>query len=148
MIRKAIIVMMVLGAVTAVTLTSVARMGGGSLRWEHYRTGGTQWMVNINKQSIRLLVRTPTPEGHQALIISFGGFVYFIGADARDRIVWHDVRLPLWLVVAGLVSYPGIAFVYGPLRRYRRRKNGQCLKCGYDLTGNVTGRCPECGVHA
>jgi predicted Zn-ribbon and HTH transcriptional regulator len=20
-----------------------------------------------------------------------------------------------------------------------------CQKCGYDLTGNVSGRCPECG---
>ena len=22
---------------------------------------------------------------------------------------------------------------------------GQCQQCGYDLTGNVSGRCPECG---
>jgi hypothetical protein len=22
---------------------------------------------------------------------------------------------------------------------------GHCKKCGYDLTGNVSGRCPECG---
>ena len=25
---------------------------------------------------------------------------------------------------------------------------GCCRKCGYDLTGNVTGRCPECGREA
>lgn len=23
---------------------------------------------------------------------------------------------------------------------------GHCVSCGYDLTGNVSGRCPECGV--
>ena len=23
---------------------------------------------------------------------------------------------------------------------------GSCKKCGYDLTGNVSGRCPECGA--
>jgi undecaprenyl pyrophosphate phosphatase UppP len=23
---------------------------------------------------------------------------------------------------------------------------GRCQKCGYDLTGNVSGRCPECGT--
>jgi len=23
---------------------------------------------------------------------------------------------------------------------------GHCQKCGYDLTGNVSGRCPECGT--
>ena len=25
-------------------------------------------------------------------------------------------------------------------------KPGHCRKCGYDLTGNVSGRCPECGA--
>jgi hypothetical protein len=23
---------------------------------------------------------------------------------------------------------------------------GSCLNCGYNLTGNLSGRCPECGV--
>lgn len=26
-----------------------------------------------------------------------------------------------------------------------RRKNGICVNCGYDLRGNTTGVCPECG---
>jgi len=33
-------------------------------------------------------------------------------------------------------------------RRWRRRfrlTHGLCLTCGYNLTGNVSGRCPECG---
>ncbi|MGD8450719.1 MAG: hypothetical protein PVJ57_02775 [Phycisphaerae bacterium] len=30
-------------------------------------------------------------------------------------------------------------------RRQERRPH-HCLKCGYDLTGNVSGRCPECGT--
>ncbi len=29
--------------------------------------------------------------------------------------------------------------------RFRRRAAGQCQACGYDLTGNVSGRCPESG---
>ena len=29
-------------------------------------------------------------------------------------------------------------------RGYRLR-HGLCLACGYDLTGNVSGTCPECG---
>jgi hypothetical protein len=28
----------------------------------------------------------------------------------------------------------------------RRRRNKLCLTCGYDLTGNVSGVCPECGT--
>ena len=27
----------------------------------------------------------------------------------------------------------------------QRRASGQCPYCGYDLTGNVSGVCPECG---
>jgi len=28
----------------------------------------------------------------------------------------------------------------------RRGCSGRCMQCGYDLTGNVTGLCPECGT--
>ena len=30
--------------------------------------------------------------------------------------------------------------------RRARKANGQCLRCGYDLKGNVSGVCPECGT--
>ena len=29
--------------------------------------------------------------------------------------------------------------------RGHRLRHGLCLACGYDLTGNVSGTCPECG---
>ena len=47
--------------------------------------------------------------------------------------------VPLWipLVVVGFVS---IAL----WRHDRRRPPGHCQKCGYDLTGNTSGACPEC----
>ena len=28
----------------------------------------------------------------------------------------------------------------------QRLREGLCLKCGYDLTGNESGVCPECGT--
>ena len=31
------------------------------------------------------------------------------------------------------------------IRFHRRRAEGRCLRCGYNLTGNTTGVCPECG---
>lgn len=62
----------------------------------------------------------------------------------HTRIV--SVRYPSWLMFAVFATYPAITFIRGPLRRYRRRRRGLCLKCGYDLTGNVTGVCPECGT--
>jgi hypothetical protein len=56
------------------------------------------------------------------------------------------LRVPLWFPAALFAGYPTVAFIRGPLRRYRRRRRGLCLKCGYDLTGNVSGTCPECGA--
>jgi len=62
------------------------------------------------------------------------------------------VEIPLAIVLLLSAPYPIIAFARGPLRRWRRRRvnrrreEGLCISCGYDLTGNVTGRCPECGT--
>jgi len=41
--------------------------------------------------------------------------------------------------------YPVISFVLIAARRAVRRRRGQCLNCAYDLTGNVSDSCPECG---
>ena len=54
--------------------------------------------------------------------------------------------IPLWLVFTLLIFYPVTAFLRGPVRRARRRKRGSCVQCGYNLTGNTSGTCPECGV--
>ena len=56
-----------------------------------------------------------------------------------------NVRVSAWFLFVLFCTYPTIAFIRGPYRRYRRRKKGLCLKCGYNLTGNVSGVCPECG---
>ncbi len=49
---------------------------------------------------------------------------------------------PGWAVILLFGIYPVFALV-----RYRRRpKPGHCTKCGYNLTGNVSGVCPECGT--
>ena len=43
--------------------------------------------------------------------------------------------LPLWLLALCPVA----------LRRRIRRKRGRCIKCGYDLRGDLAAGCPECG---
>jgi hypothetical protein len=53
---------------------------------------------------------------------------------------------PHWLLILLFGFYPAFAFIRSPYcRRHLRRKKGLCLKCGYNLTGNVSGVCPECG---
>ena len=62
---------------------------------------------------------------------------------------FYDVHCPLLMLVGLLGSYP-VAFIIfrGPLRRWRRRRRGLCTACGYNLTGNTTGVCSECGEAA
>lgn len=58
---------------------------------------------------------------------------------------------PTGLLVVALWSWATAAalaiaiFLSDRLRRRRRRRQGCCLNCGYNLTGNVSGVCPECG---
>ena len=58
------------------------------------------------------------------------------------------VNVPLWFVCAVTAVLPGVW-----LWRWRRDRQGEqheriphCPKCGYNLTGNVSGICPECGT--
>lgn len=53
----------------------------------------------------------------------------------------HLLSVPIWLLLL-VVVIPSTALWW--LDR-RRILPGHCGKCAYDLTGNVTGRCPECG---
>ena len=59
----------------------------------------------------------------------------FSGASALS-----GVYVPLWMPFLA-VAIP-TAFLW---HRDRRPPPGHCQRCGYDLTGNVSGRCSECG---
>ena len=78
------------------------------------------------------------------LVEWYGGFVDW---SEKDTIYWI-AGIPLWEPILALSVYPTIAFIRGPVRRWRRRRKGWCIPCGYDLTGNVSGVCPECGSKA
>ncbi|MDB5293967.1 MAG: hypothetical protein JWL69_5208 [Phycisphaerales bacterium] len=53
---------------------------------------------------------------------------------------WASSRFLLYVM-----ALPG-KMIHG--RRLARWTNGQCVHCGYDLTANVSGICPECGRSA
>ena len=56
----------------------------------------------------------------------------------------RDVFVPDWFVVALASALPLWRTVV-VARARRRRVRGRCPSCGYDLTANVSGVCPECG---
>ncbi|UCE61530.1 MAG: hypothetical protein JSU63_07225 [Phycisphaerales bacterium] len=61
-----------------------------------------------------------------------------------------DPFFPIAVFVAGLYGCIVAWFVGIPFRIHRRRQktredSSSCRNCGYNLTGNISGICPECG---
>lgn len=58
----------------------------------------------------------------------------------------------LWLaaLAALYIPYVVVDYLYNEDRRRRvlgvERGRFICMRCNYDLTGNESGRCPECGL--
>lgn len=55
----------------------------------------------------------------------------------------ESLTLPIWLPFL-IIAVP-TAFLWHHDRR-RKFKPGRCQNCGYNLTGNISGVCPECGM--
>jgi len=72
------------------------------------------------------------------------GYTYPPGASGK---LYRHValRLPHWFLCVLLSFYPVIEYTRGYLR-YRRMGVGLCENCRYNLTGNTSGVCPECGT--
>jgi len=69
--------------------------------------------------------------------------------DACNSYNWRiaSVTVSLAPLSAVLGCYPILVFLLrGHFRRIRRRRRGECERCGYRLTGNTSGVCPECGT--
>jgi hypothetical protein len=50
------------------------------------------------------------------------------------------INIPIWLALFAIAVPTVILWQLD-----RRPPPGHCQRCGYDLTGNVSGQCPECG---
>ena len=65
------------------------------------------------------------------------------------RVTWlYDLILVVGVLGIPLCLACGVSrWTYMALRWDDVQPGGRhCTSCGYDLTGNVTGRCPECGA--
>jgi hypothetical protein len=72
-----------------------------------------------------------------------------LSATPKIRHYFRFLSMPLWAVCVLFALWPTFAFV----RRAwcfrhpqgKRTSNANCEECGYNLTANVSGICPECG---
>jgi hypothetical protein len=56
-----------------------------------------------------------------------------------------NVVIPLWTLTLLTFAPPLAVWLKAAVHR-RRERRGQCPTCEYDLAGNVSGVCPECGM--
>jgi hypothetical protein len=84
--------------------------------------------------------------------ISFGvqaasGPVMESGPMRYYTVSWaRGVRVPLWAVCTLIATACALlAYLERRARQRHRSASGCCIRCGYNLTGNVSGVCPECG---
>ena len=66
----------------------------------------------------------------------------YLWTEGREAVVLSLLVLALFVAwVSHLVIRARRAYL--PMRRHW---DVECVACGYDLTGNVSGVCPECGT--
>lgn len=152
MIRKAFLVISSLAAVATLSLSVASFMLAEDpgcfagpiygIHWHHWsaRRGTLEYCTYDQIDE-----REPTPDQSFSLA-GFGVSRDAVQMPYTDLVfLRRSLRIPLWLPLALFSATPTVALIRGPPRRYRRHDKGLCLKCGYNLTGNVSGRCPECG---
>jgi 4-amino-4-deoxy-L-arabinose transferase-like glycosyltransferase len=67
---------------------------------------------------------------------------------ASCNCTYTGISMPFYFLVGTTAVLPSCWFVSVACRRRRRQRaeTGLCARCNYDLTGNSSGRCPECGA--
>jgi hypothetical protein len=72
------------------------------------------------------------------------GFVWLLGQTLAYH--WSPLFLCAYVVISlGWELYARCALDEARYRRQQRQAKGLCLRCGYDLTGNLSNVCPDCG---
>ena len=118
-----------------------------SLRWSVYAHGSVVSVTLWEGQIPLLDGWDPFWDGYQRFSLipvqrqgccgfTWGGRL-LVRSDTRSAVGW---TAPLWAVLV-VLAIP-TAFLWW---RDRRPPKDHCQNCGYDLTGNVSGVCPECG---
>lgn len=123
----------------------------------HVRTT-PKFELHSSDGAFTVMLHTPTDAraGRVLKEVIFAGFKYrdelfdYHGAPPLPITRLQRFSFPGWLLILAFGAYPVYVLLRGPLRRRYsrayRREQGLCADCCYNLTGNVSGICPECGT--
>ena len=120
--------------------------------------GNVSWTEpsSASKQRSKMIESLKVENGIELLdeprvrVFGFEDFTTFWIPDhiyGKNKLGLFQIRIPLWPPTFLLLVVVGW---YTVLRRrwLLWRNPDACTQCGYNLTGNVSGVCPECGVRA
>jgi len=82
-----------------------------------------------------VIIRHGADEISAHLAMGFTVFIFF-----------SLIAMPVFGLVKSLMALERYITGHPQMRRLERMRNGLCVDCGYDLRGNVSGVCPECGT--
>lgn len=144
-------------------LLTIIGLPTAGLIWLHrwtirHRNVVRRSMVRVERRSLRaslvvsaiayfvLLVSMPLVLEVECDVLMRNPYVQFEDFVGFEGDFWtrHEI---VFLTIIFVIPYIGARLIYAKLR-WRRVIDGNCtcLECAYDLTGNVSGRCPECGT--
>jgi len=156
MIRKgAFAILSLLTVVTGIGLFLNSTLGGCKCVRYCWITPD-DWYTQVQVQNWSLLLTGQPRRNMQVVARLPVGWHFYRGAWYLDwrptwkspgrlpETDWH-IRIPLVILVPLFAIYPTLV-IHRIARDRRRRKRGLCVACAYDLTGNTSGLCPECGA--
>ena len=62
------------------------------------------------------------------------------------RVVLVSISWDVFTVLPSTLAAAWLGATFGKRRHFRNSNEKSCKRCGYNLTGNASGRCPECGT--
>ena len=120
----------------------------GSLWWNHIRYTKTDRIRFSRGPGYHRDRAAGIPADGAPAIWSFAGFRwvnYNLNLKpAGTGIVVQALRIPDWPLTSATLILPVLWLV--SRRAAIRPPRGHCRTCGYNLTGNTSGVCPECGT--
>ena len=145
---------------------TVVRSSQGAIYLDHrsnwdYAGGWTWGRRRIFRQSYALDYAYQTPSWSATVlgIGAFGGTAYAWPqylypsvtpipplTDPRwEKDNYTAIRIPFWALAVALSVAPARYILRAYRNHIQRRRVGHCQQCFYNLTGNISGVCPECG---
>jgi len=126
-------------------------------QWLDLREGGMRWFLEARRGQYR------APPGMVCKGRFLPGRLGFRACnDGLRRVVLPGLSIEWWWQASGYrrfdvgvgfftlaflaALYPTVRVIAEKRRSIVRRRKGLCVSCAYDLTGNVSGICPECGT--